>query len=150
MMLSNPGSSSNMRFVRKTITKMADKMAAANQFASVCCCGHSNLVIFNRISSKLHLWFASIQPWFKFEYEFFFRQTITKMATGYQFASVYCCGHSNLVIFNRISSKFLIWFASFKHWFRFGCGFCQTNDNQGGRQNGRHLSVCSHSNLVIL
>ena len=39
-----------MGFVLRPITKMTDKMAAAYQFA---CCGHSNLVIFNLISSKL-------------------------------------------------------------------------------------------------
>ena len=49
---------------------MADKMAAACQFASIRCCGHSNLVIFNWISSKFHIWFASFKPCFKFEYEF--------------------------------------------------------------------------------
>ena len=96
---------------------MADKMAAAYQFASIRCCGHSNLVICNRISSKFHIWFASIKPLFKFEYEFFPKR-MTKMAdimaATYQFASIGCCGHSNLVIFNRISSKFHIWFASIK------------------------------------
>ena len=49
LLSSNPGSSSNMSFARQTITKMADKMAAACQLASICHCGHSNLVIFNRI-----------------------------------------------------------------------------------------------------
>ena len=55
LLLSNPGSSSNMSFVRETITKMADKIAATYQFAFASCCGHSNLVIFNRISSKFHI-----------------------------------------------------------------------------------------------
>ena len=45
---SNPGSSSNMSFVRQAITKMA----AAYQFASVRCCDLSNLDIVNRISSN--------------------------------------------------------------------------------------------------
>ena len=33
----------------------------------------------------------------------------------------------------------------------FGHGFCPTNDNQDGRQNGRRLSVCTYGrfNLVI-
>ena len=52
------------------MTKMANKMAAAYQFASVRCCGHSNLVIFLRISSNFHIWIASITLWFKIEYEF--------------------------------------------------------------------------------
>ena len=59
-----------MSFVRQMITKIVDKMAAAYLFASIPCCGHSNLVIFNRISSKFHIWFASIKPWFNFKYEF--------------------------------------------------------------------------------
>ena len=45
-------SSSNMGFGRRMITKMADKMAATYQF---CCCGRSNLVIFNQISFKLYI-----------------------------------------------------------------------------------------------
>ena len=91
---SNPGSSSNMSFVGQTITEMADKMAAAYQFASVCCCGHSNLAIFNRISSKFHVWFDSIKPWFIFEYEFCLTNN-NQNGHDYQFASVCCCGHSN-------------------------------------------------------
>ena len=72
---------------------MADKMAAAYQSAFVHCCGHSNLVFFNLISSKFHIWFASIKPWFKFEYEFC---PTKEMASAYQFASLGSCGHSNL------------------------------------------------------
>ena len=120
-------------FSRITIIKMADKMAVAYQFASIRCFGHSNIVICNLISSKFHIWFASIKPWFKFEYEFCPKR-ITKMADimapTYQFASIGCCGHSNLVIFNRISSKFHIWFASIKPWFKFEYEFCRTNYNQ--------------------
>ena len=37
---------------------------------SVCYCGHSNLVILNRISSKFHILIASIKLWFKFRYGF--------------------------------------------------------------------------------
>ena len=47
-----------------------------------------------------------------------------------------------LVIFNRISLKFHIRIASIKLLLSFEYGFCPTNDNQDGRQNGRHLSVC--------
>ena len=116
---------------------------------SVCihphCCGHSNLVIFNQISSKFHIWFASIKPWFKFEYEFCptnDNKMADKMATVYQFASIRCCCHSNFVIFNQISSKFHIWFASIKPWFKFEYELCRTNYNQDGWQNGLRLSVC--------
>ena len=60
-------------------------------------------------------------------------------------------GHSNLVIFNQISSKFHIWVASIKLSFKFKYGFCPMNNNQDGLQNGCRLSVCScgHSTLVI-
>ena len=99
---------------------------------SVCYCGHSNLVILNRISSSSDM--------------YFFRRLIIKMAdnmaTPYQFTFSHCCGHSNLVI----SSKFHIWIASIKPWFKFEYKFCLTNDNQdgrqNGRQNGRRQSVC--------
>ena len=123
-----------MSFVRQTIIKTADKMAAAHQFASIRCCGHSNLVIFNRISSKFHICFASIKPSFKFLIE----QTITKMADkmadAYQFASVRCCVHSNLLIFLQISSNFHIWIASITLLLKFEYEFCPTNDSQDGPQ----------------
>ena len=35
------------------------------------------------------------------------RQTITKMTAAYQFASVRCCGHSNLVIFIEFLPTFI-------------------------------------------
>ena len=52
---SNSGSSLNMGFFGHMITKMADKMATACQFAFVGLCGHSNLVIFLPIFSKFHI-----------------------------------------------------------------------------------------------
>ena len=61
-------SSLNMGFVRHLIIKMADKMAAT------CQCplswSLSNLVIFYRISSKFHVWIASIKLLFKIQYKF--------------------------------------------------------------------------------
>ena len=91
LLSSNPGSSENMSFVGQTITKMADKMASAYQFASVRCCGHSNLVIFLQISSNFHIWIASTTLWFKFEYEFCLNkdcQDGRQIAAAYQFALV--------------------------------------------------------------
>ena len=61
-----------------------------------------------------------------------------------------CCGHSNLIIFNQISSKFHIWIASIKSWFKFEYEICLTNDNQDGQQNGHRLSVYIHSLLWSL
>ena len=73
-----------------------------------------------------------------------------KMATA---ISVHSCGHSNSVIFNRISSKFHIWIAPIKLSFmiEYEYEFCPTKDNQDGRQNGRRLSVYTYgqSTLVI-
>ena len=56
------------------------------------------------------------------------------MAADYLFDSVYCSGHSNLVIFILISSNFHIWIASITLWFKFEHEFCPTNDSQDGRQ----------------
>ena len=83
--------------IRQTITKMA----TAYQFASVCCCGHPILVIFNRISSKFIYGLLLSYPGSSLNMGFV-RQTITKtadkMAATYQYTSVRCCGHSNIVI----------------------------------------------------
>ena len=70
------------------------------------------------------------------------------MATAYLFA---CCGHSNLVIFNRISAIFHIKIASSKFSPKFKYECCPTNNNQDGLQNGRYLPVCTcgHTALVI-
>ena len=57
-------------------------------------------------------------------------------------------GHSNSVIFYRISPKFHIWIASINLSFKFEYGFCPTSNNQDGRQNGRHLSISAF--VVIL
>ena len=61
------------------IIKMVDKMAAAYQFASIRCCGHSYLVIINLISSKFHIWIALSNPGSSLNMSSG-RQTITKMA----------------------------------------------------------------------
>ena len=65
--------------------------------------------------------------------------------------SVRCRGLSNLVIFNRISSKFHIWIAFIQLCFKFGYRFCPTNDNQDAQQNGPRLSACTckHATLDI-
>ena len=63
--------------------------------------GHSNLVIFNRVFSKFHIWMASIEFSFKFKYKL----CLTKDNHDGHCLSVICCrGHSNLVVFNQISS----------------------------------------------
>ena len=90
-----------MSYVRQTLTKMAGIMAAAYQFASIRCCGHSYLVIFIRFPPIIY-GLLPLNPCSCSNMSFV-GQTITvmadKMATAYQFASLHSCGHSNLVIF---------------------------------------------------
>ena len=50
-------------------------------------------------------------------------------------------GHSNSIIFNRISSKIHIWIACINLSFKLKYGFDPTSNNKVGRQNGRHLSI---------
>ena len=73
------------------INKMADKMDAAYQ----CLMSWSLLVIFNRISSKLHIWIASINSR-KFEYRFC--PTNDNQDSPQNGRHVLRCGHSNLDI----------------------------------------------------
>ena len=132
---STSGSSLNMCFVGQTITKMADKMAAAYQFAFIRCCGDSNLVIFNRISSKFHIWFASIKPWFKLEYEFcltnyksFVRPTITKMGGGQWLSGRVLDSRPRGRWFEPQVPNF-IQISLISHWPNFQYGFCRMDDN---------------------
>ena len=64
--------------------------------------------------------------------------------------SVRCCGHSNIGNFNQILSKFHIWIAFTNLWLKFEYGFCPTNNNQDGQQNGHHLSVCMLWSLLVI
>ena len=124
---------------------------------SVCSCGHSKSVIFNRILT--HFTYGLLLSnsrsslntgcvWW----------TVTKMAdkmaTTYEFALVYG-------VVATITKSFLIWFlpiwiASIKLSFKFEYQFCPANDNQDGRHNGGCLLVCTferccgHPNSIIL
>ena len=100
---------------------MADKMAAT-YLISVCYRGHSNLIIFNRISSKLHIWIASIKLLFKFEYGSCpMRDNQAGRQNGHHL-SLYTSGHTTLVIYYPIASKFHIWitFINFSPKFEYG------------------------------
>ena len=57
-------------------------------------------------------------------------------------------GQYTLVIYSAIASKFQIWTTFIKTLPKFDYGLF---NNQDGRKNGRHLSICTcgHSNLVI-
>ena len=76
-----------MGFVQRTITNMADKMAAYGPFALV----ETNLVIYHPIFSKFHAWFTFIKLWPKFEYKFCLmkdNKKAAKMAAPCRFALV--------------------------------------------------------------
>ena len=87
----------------------------------------SLLVIFYRISTKFHIWIASIKLLFKFEYVF----CPTKDNQNGRRLSV-----STVVVtlshFNWISFKFHKWIAFIKLLFKFGYGICHTIDNEDG------------------
>ena len=74
---------------------------------------------------------------------------ITKMADK---ISVVC--HFALVdiltwsFITRVLPKIHIWITFIKLSPKFEYGFCQTNDNQDGGQNGCHLSVCTCGHLL--
>ena len=97
LLLSNSCSSSNTSLVRRTITKMADKMAA-----------HINLLLWT-------IYFNHLLPdYLQILYMDYFYQTLclSDNQDGRQSGrhlSVYTCGHSNLVIYHPISSKFYIY-----------------------------------------
>ena len=122
--------------------------------------GHSNSVIFNRISSKFHIWIASIN--FNSENGFcatltsilntgFVRHPITKMADKMAATYQNLLSWSLSVIFYWISSKFHVWIALIKLVFKFEYKCSPRNNIQDGRQNGRHLSICfcGQSTLII-
>ena len=58
--------------------------------------------------------------------------------------SVCSCGHSNLVIYHPISSKFHIWNTFIKILFMSEYWFCLTTINKDCRQNGYPLSTAGH------
>ena len=108
--------------------------------------GHSNLVILNRITYisymvYFHQILVTVRIWVFFPTKD--HQDGRQNGTAYQFASVRCYDHSNLVIFILISSNFHIWIASTKLWFKFEYEFCLTIDSQDDWQNGCRLPVCS-------
>ena len=70
----------------------------------------------------------------------YFPMLLGPCSIGFSFSAC-CLGHSNLVFFNRISSKFHVLIASIKLSFKFKYGLCPTKDNKDFRQNGHRLSV---------
>ena len=110
-----------MSLVEQTIIKMADKMAAAYQFASVHCCGHSNFLIFLPISSNFHIWIASITLWLKFEYEFC---PTNDSQNGPQMVAAYQCALMETLPY-PIASKLHIWITFIKLSPKFEYGLCQ-------------------------
>ena len=72
--------------------------------------------------------------------------------------SVYSCGHSNLVIYHPISSKFHLWTTFIKLLFMSEYGFCPMNDYQDFCQNGYPLfrrralggALCRSPTVLVL
>ena len=96
---------------------------------SVHCQSHFNLVIFNQIFSKFHVWIASIKLLFKFEYRLCL---MNNKQNGRRLSVSAVVVTLTGVIFNQISSKFHICIASIKLSFKFKYGFCPTNTNKDG------------------
>ena len=72
------------------------------------------LVIFYQISSKFHVWIASIKLLFKFEYKF--SQTNDNQddwQNGRRLSNCFC-GQSTLIIYYLITSKFYTWITFIK------------------------------------
>ena len=109
---------------------------------SICCCGHSNLVFFNLISSRFHIWIASIQLSFKFEYGFCPTNDNQDGPQNGRRLSVSMLWSLLLSHFYQIPINFHIWITSIRLSPKFEYVFCRTSDNQNGRQNGSSLPVC--------
>ena len=97
---SNSCSRLNTSLVRQTIFKMADKMVSAYQFAFVDnlpllpdCLQISYMDYFNQALAQVLIWALSDNQ--------------DSHQNGHHL-SVYSCGHSNIVIYHIISSKFHI------------------------------------------
>ena len=137
-------SSSNTGFVLQTIIKIAIKMTNAYQ----CPLSLSLLFIFNWISSKFHIWVASIKFSFKFEYMFCpvkdnqdgqqkWPPISLQLWTLYPSQLLLDCFQiSYMDYFYQTLAQVRIWALS---------------DNQDGHWNGDHLSecCCGHSQSFI-
>ena len=125
----------NMGFVRQKITKVADKMVPAYQFALVVLC----------YSHLLH-------DCFQISYMDYFYQTLAQVRIYAWYdnkysrqndhhLSVCTSGNSNLVIYHTISFISHIWTTFFKLLFVSEYGFCPMNDIQECCQNGYPFSL---------
>ena len=87
--------------------------------------GHSNLVIFYLISSKFHIWIASVKLSFKSEYGFCPTNDKQYGRQNGHRLSVCTCGHSPVVIYYQMASKFHIWITFIKLSPKFEYGLCR-------------------------
>ena len=97
---------------------------------SIFFCGHSNLVIYNQVSSKLHIWITFIKLSPKFEYGFCPVKDNQDGSQNGCLLSICICGHTNFVIYHPISSKFHKWITLIKLLARFENGFCPVKINK--------------------
>ena len=114
---------------------MANKMAAASQFA---------LYLSHLLPDCIQI---SYMDYFYQTLALFRIWALSDNQDGRQndrHLSVCTCGHSNLVIYHRVSSKFHIWTTFIKLLFMSEYGFCSMNDNQDCRQNGYLVYAAGH------
>ena len=90
---------------------MADKMATADVYTVMVNLTQSFL---NQISSKFHIWIASIKLSFKLEYGFCPMNDYQDDQQNGHRLSVCSAGHPTLVIYYLIASIFRIWITFIK------------------------------------
>ena len=115
--------------------KMAAKMAA---------CSFLNLHFYHLSSSKFHTCISFIKLFPKIICGYYPMNDNQDCHKYGHCLSVCMCGHSNLVIYQSISSKFHIWTTFTKLLFMSEYGFWPTNDNQDGGQNRYPLFTAGH------
>ena len=99
---------------------------------------------FYRISSKFHVWIASIKLLFKLEYKLSPTNDNQDGQQNGRRLSVCICGQSTLIIYYLIASKFHLWITFIKLYFMSEYWFRQMNDYQDFRQNGYPLFAAGH------
>ena len=131
---------SNHKFCPMDDNKMAANMAAPCRFALV-----DTLIwlfITQFLSNYMHGLLSSNFPKLNFGY---CRMNDNQVGcTNGNCLSVCTCGHSNLVIYHQISSKFHIWTTFIKLLFISEYGFCPMKDNQDCRAKVMFLFTVGH------
>ena len=132
-----------MGFVRRTITKMAEKW----------CSQPWSLLTFKSDSSKFHIWIASIKvskeaKILSLKFKFHIWISFIKLAQV-QIWALFANHVGCLLVFLHLwtlltSFKFHIRLLSSNYCSCLNMGFCPMNDNKNGRQNGYPLFTAGH------